>query len=532
MIATHRADPANENKIVWTAVMGYGCSWIWVVSSFLNTNWKQISVGAYGAMPEIYLFAILMFALGLTPLIIPAFRGSYFFQARTITMLTAMVLWVFTGFMISKRWIHLLVDAGLQLNANMMAIISIGMMAILGIVLWRLTRYKAFCLGICIMMAVAATIPLASISLKAAMQSHQRGIPTQTIDASRLTDQPMKKAMHANIYYLIMDGYARQDILSTDFHFDNESFLSEIEKRGFYVARRARSSYIATYLTLFSLLEMNYPVVDNSPVYLSRGDFYPAALNKGVIPKSILNLRNMNYRTVQIRTAWGGCSPLVFDTCLSDGVVAERIVTYPLTMLLFNTPLMTLIRRIPSSNGLDFSFDSAKALDYAGGKPLFSFQHYMQVHDNRFNADCTERISDGDNSDLAESERRSRYISAIKCANPIILNAIDSIVRRDPQAIIVIQADHGTGFRMNWEGRLADETSAARHERTAILNLILLPARCQGSLYPEIGTVNTMRAVLGCVNGTNPDFLEELSFLCLYENSVDFGKVVKINFDK
>ncbi|HET6824190.1 MAG TPA: hypothetical protein VFH34_16175, partial [Anaerolineales bacterium] len=39
-----------------------------------------------------------------------------------------------------------------------------------------------------------------------------------------------------DVYYIVLDGYGRQDILQTLYEFDNSSFLNDLSARGFYVA--------------------------------------------------------------------------------------------------------------------------------------------------------------------------------------------------------------------------------------------------------------------------------------------------------
>ncbi|MCZ6529468.1 MAG: hypothetical protein O6949_03930 [Chloroflexi bacterium] len=60
------------------------------------------------------------------------------------------------------------------------------------------------------------------------------------------------------IYYIVVDGYARQDTLQAVYELDNEPFLQALEEWGFYVARGARSNYAQTSLALASALNVDY----------------------------------------------------------------------------------------------------------------------------------------------------------------------------------------------------------------------------------------------------------------------------------
>lgn len=61
-----------------------------------------------------------------------------------------------------------------------------------------------------------------------------------------------------SVYYIILDGYARQDILSEVFSFDNRPFLEGLQARGFQIAEHSHSNYPNTALSLASSLNMDY----------------------------------------------------------------------------------------------------------------------------------------------------------------------------------------------------------------------------------------------------------------------------------
>ncbi len=116
----------------------------------------------------------------------------------------------------------------------------------------------------------ALTVFGLAICMIAVVQLASRKIPTsagpstfaRSQDAKRMNEL-LAKAQRAdgelpNIYYIILDGYARDDVLQEYFDFDNRPFVKELEKRGFYVARQSTSNYMLTFLSLTSSLDMRY----------------------------------------------------------------------------------------------------------------------------------------------------------------------------------------------------------------------------------------------------------------------------------
>ena len=61
-----------------------------------------------------------------------------------------------------------------------------------------------------------------------------------------------------DIYYIILDGYARSDVMQELFNFDNSAFLERLRHKGFFVARGSTANYCQTPLSLSSSLNLDY----------------------------------------------------------------------------------------------------------------------------------------------------------------------------------------------------------------------------------------------------------------------------------
>ena len=59
-----------------------------------------------------------------------------------------------------------------------------------------------------------------------------------------------------DIVVILVDGHARSDTIHDLFSFDNEPFLTAMEEQGFVVARKSRSNYNRTSLTLATMFQM------------------------------------------------------------------------------------------------------------------------------------------------------------------------------------------------------------------------------------------------------------------------------------
>ena len=61
-----------------------------------------------------------------------------------------------------------------------------------------------------------------------------------------------------DIYYIILDGYGRSDVLKNEYEYDNSDFLNALRDMGFYVADCSQSNYAQTQMSLASSLNFNY----------------------------------------------------------------------------------------------------------------------------------------------------------------------------------------------------------------------------------------------------------------------------------
>ena len=61
-----------------------------------------------------------------------------------------------------------------------------------------------------------------------------------------------------DVYYIVLDGYPRSDVLKQEMGIDNSDFINGLQKMGFYVADCAQSNYTRTVLSLHSTFNMEY----------------------------------------------------------------------------------------------------------------------------------------------------------------------------------------------------------------------------------------------------------------------------------
>jgi len=72
---------------------------------------------------------------------------------------------------------------------------------------------------------------------------------------------------------------------------------------------------------------------------------------------------------------------------------------------------------------------------------------------------------------------------------------------------------------------MASWTHDSIRERRSYLNLVRAPEDCRKWLDKPLGQINTARFVLGCVEGRDPQYLPEHTYMSTYVAGPDTGKV-------
>ena len=79
----------------------------------------------------------------------------------------------------------------------------------------------------------------------------EKAFPELPVATSEAAEKP-------DIYYFIFDRYARADFMKSIYGHDNEPFLDELRKRGFYVAEESFANYQRTAHSIVSSLNFDY----------------------------------------------------------------------------------------------------------------------------------------------------------------------------------------------------------------------------------------------------------------------------------
>ena len=311
-----------------------------------------------------------------------------------------------------------------------------------------------------------------------------------------------------NVYWLVLDGYARPDMLERFSGFDDGPFVADLAERGFQVSSSSLASYPRTHLSLASTLQMEYVLEEGHDVQDDYKLFAPVVVGRST---TVARFRALGYDTAYGPAGgveWAACREDLVDVCLppkrpfpATGELESALLDLtPLGMLHVPTPYSDPVRFAESVVGPS-----------RPEEPFFAFQHLLSPHSPyRYRADCSPRSTPLAPSSFVEA-RLPRYRTQVRCLNDLTLDAVDRIVERDPTAVIVIQSDHGTDHHFRWTDAPDTWTPSQVMERYGAFNAMRLPPGCEVPVEGQ-PLVNTFRIVFACIEGTEPDLLDYRGF--------------------
>jgi len=322
-----------------------------------------------------------------------------------------------------------------------------------------------------------------------------------------------------DIYYIIVDGYARQDVLQDLYGIDNTPFLESLKEQGFYIADQSHSNYTQTVYSLSSSLNMNY--LGQMPEGESPLRYFSSMIANN---RLIEIFKQCDYQTIAIETGFHYTNRLQVDTYLSQSPRLNEFTA----MLFASSPIDVLAQALYSRestatigyethrNWIRYNFKALAEIPEMPG-PKFVFAHILAPHPpfvfdaggQAVEPDRDYQIMDGSSFAGDWEEYQDGYRAQVQFVNANLEQTIKAILANSSSPpIIILQGDHGPGSLLDWE----NVDAACLWERTSILNAYYLPENGADLLYPEITPVNTFRLILNYYLGANIDILPDRTY--------------------
>ncbi len=303
-----------------------------------------------------------------------------------------------------------------------------------------------------------------------------------------------------DIYYIILDGYSRADILAAYFDFDNSEFIDALRERGFYVADCSQTNYSWTHLSMTSALNMRYLDSQNEAYYEAFGDAAIWTL-----------LKDAGYEIIVFDSGYSRSMTIDADVLIQDdsaGSILSNVTEFESMVMQTSVGLLVMDSSVlfqdrfadviadSRHNRIYYktlnTLEGLKSVSTEYDSPKFVYAHIVPPHDPYIFGPDGEYIS-------KEPDLITGYTNSIRFLNPRIIAFVDAILAESEKPpVIILQSDHG------WP-------KEEKANRITILNAYYLPGGGEEGLYETITPVNSFRYVFNYYWGTDYELLEDVS---------------------
>ncbi len=377
---------------------------------------------------------------------------------------------------------------------------------------------------------VLLTLPLSRIVL---FQIRSRSKPSAVLPAeAEGIGTAVERDYLPNIFYIILDGYGRGDILEKVYDYDNRDFLKMLEEKGFYVAEGSASNYCQTVLSVASSLNFQY--LDDLIERIGADNLERQHLTEMMNENRVFRfLKQFGYTTVGFDAA-GPYSPAwVRNLDRFYPFSEDQRLTLPWSnfsaALINSTPLSWLFRKnflqllsCPYDvhrHKLISAFATIEDLSREEG-PLFVYGHLLIPHQPFvFAEDGTPLTPDREFNIWVWDQSfrkgyKSGYRNQLTYLNHRLREMLDNIIQNSIHPpVIILQADHGPALYLD----MKRPQKTYFPERMSILNAYYLPETGSAGLYPSISPVNTFRVLFNNYFGTDFELLKDRSYFSSWE---------------
>ena len=331
-----------------------------------------------------------------------------------------------------------------------------------------------------------------------------------------------------DVYYIVLDGYSRADVLAERFEFDNSAFLTGLQELGFYVAMCSQANYTQTALSMSSALNFNY--LDSlEGVDFQAGDetmLYPHLVNN----QARAIFEQLGYRVVAFETNYFWLNLEAVDyyysaegRAVNPGEARLPVNAFEALLLRESAGLVLtdLLSFLPGEMQPDLEYPNrmhAEQVLYTFEKladiplevpgPKFVYAHIVAPHSPIVFGPEGEWVILPEGLD--DAGWRKAHTDEIQYVNSRVLELVQALIddsAREP--VIILQADHGA--------MISDQQN-----HTEILNAYYLPGIEETELYPSISPVNTFRVIFNRYFGGSFPLLEDITYVSWYDQPFEF----------
>ena len=271
------------------------------------------------------------------------------------------------------------------------------------------------------------------------------------------------KADKPDIYYIVLDRYTNNDVMKSQFGYDNSDFLQFLSDKGYYVNNSGHNNYPYTTMSIASTMAAGYnndiinrfagsdaqttvpfdETVRNSPVasalksigydYTLLGNWYETSNRSDLANTASLTAGRLT----------------IFGQTITLNNLAKNYLTHSAVWRFMDFGWSVGNFKILSYENLGdvdmdlYQLGQLKALANAKSGGRFVFAHLLMPHDPYyFNADGS--LSNISGNDNYGAPLKQKYVGQVKFVNDQMKNILTAIDKNSGgKAVVVLQSDEG-----------------------------------------------------------------------------------------
>ncbi len=461
--------------------------------------------------PYIFTVAALIFSYRSTTVIVPPSQ-----VLRPLLILLVVVLglgFVFSRIVKDLDWAAVLLSIFvLGFCATETFFLLVGVISILAFTLWwpvMIWRKREFSPGqvtlflniIAVFLVIWTTAQVLPLFMHIPWKEYQaeilrvqNSVKIDIVDAKNKPD----------IYYIVLDGYARADVLNEFYGYENHELIDYLESKGFIIPSSSYSNYPKTALSVASTLNLDYIHTDAMKIENNAFWWLMSPLIEQSLTRNILE--ENGYDAVSIVTDWGVTNNSTTDLHFKPyPIQLNDFESYLLehTPLAVIKPLLEQISFVPSFRAhghlIKYSFQTLSEIPTLP-EPTFTFVHLISPHPpfifdedgNLLDKQGAFSFNDANDYSGSKEEYRQGYVAQVQFINKHLIETIEAILyESDVPPIIILQADHGPGMLTDFR---SSENTCLK-ERFSVFSAYYFPSVDERSIPNDISAVNVFRVL-------------------------------------
>jgi hypothetical protein len=380
-------------------------------------------------------------------------------------------------------------------------------------------------------LAAGALLAVNFSGLTAAVRAPQPWRPAADalVEAVATSGRAPRAGARRDIYYVIVDGFGRPDVLRELYALDLGPFVAALESRGFVLPIASRSNYGQTFLSLGSSLNLSYLDTIASTM---QGSADRRALYFLIQHNALTRLaKRAHYQVTAIGSDYVATDRLESaDSCLCEQYGLDEIEIAAINL----TPLRALPLDRWTFDAHRRKVDGAfRDLERAAAVPApkLVLAHVLSPHPpfvfgsdggRRPNGSSMFSFVDGSHYTGLQSEYIAGYRDQVQFVARRLLTLVDTILSRPgPAPVIILHGDHGPGSMWDWN----DLKSGNVRERLAIFSAYYFPNLDRAGMPRDISPVNALRTMANRYLGTDLPLLPDVSFVSTWQRPYQLVRV-------